>query len=470
MRMKKLALGVALALYMAALWNGMAMEGKALDANAEGTSEKENSQTAIWESAKIESDVFRVSKLTDADTGSFSKATGGGCVTVSREDGIGFLYIKFDRVPQPWTMTDNATGREYACGQNGFLHEYVPVEGLPNALTLHFDTGTVIADIYVFSEGQVPDWVQTWENPCEKADLLLISSHSDDEQLFFAGVLPYYAGELGYEVQVAYVVQHFEVGKSQNHVRPHEQLDGLWTVGVRHYPVMGEFPDLYAESKDRQEAFLQAQAVFENYGYTYDDFVTYMVELLRRFKPLVVVSHDLNGEYGHGTHVLASAAITEALEAAADSKAFPESVQIYGVHAVEKLYLHLYNQNKIVMNWDEPLENFGGKTAFEVTREGFDCHKSQHWTWFYKWIYGKEGRVVNKASDIKSYSPCKYGLYYTSVGPDEEGGDFFEHVMTYAEREQHMKEIRKTMQSMVYEKMKDAIGLAAESAAREAGK
>lgn len=426
------------------------------------TEETTEETVASFEDAKLKADGLKVSALTDGNTGTYSKASKEATVVVSREDGIGFLYIKFDRIPTQWTLIDDALGQTTTCGTNGFLHEYVEVEGMPNSLTLIFPEGTVVADIFVFSQGLVPDWVQTWEPPCEKADLLLVSSHSDDEQLFFAGVLPYYAGELGYQVQVAYVVQHFQVGKSLNHVRPHEQLDGLWTVGVRNYPVMSELPDLYAKSKNRQEAFDQAVEVFGKSGYSYEDFVSYITECFRRFKPLVVVSHDLNGEYGHGTHVLCASAITEAIEGAKDENFCQDSAQLWGCHEVEKVYLHLYEENQIVMNYDEPLASFGGKTAFEVTQDGFACHKSQHWTWFNKWIYGTEEKPIKKATDIKKYSPCKYGLFYSSVGLDEVGGDFFEHVPTYAMRKEHCMQMRVQIQRNAYEQLKKAIRISGE--------
>ena len=47
-----------------------------------------------------------------------------------------------------------------------------------------------VCDISVFSEGDLPQWVQVWQPQCEKADIMLLSTHSDDEQLFFAGLLP----------------------------------------------------------------------------------------------------------------------------------------------------------------------------------------------------------------------------------------------------------------------------------------
>ena len=365
--------------------------------------------------------------LMDGKRSTYSGTDADASVTLTDAGGIAALYIEFDRIPQPWTLN----GAD--CGQHGFLHEFVDVPALlgapANTLTLSFPQGTVISEIYAFSAGELPDWVQQWQPPCQQADLLLLSSHSDDEQLFFAGVLPYYAVERQLNVQVAYIVQHFD-----NHTRPHEQLDGLWTVGIRNYPVMPEFPDLYSESKDRAEAFSQAQAVFERAGFTYDDFVCYITECLRRFRPLVVVSHDLNGEYGHGTHVYCAAALTDALTAAADETQFPESAAEHGVWTVEKTYLHLYPENPIVMDWDVPLDSLGGKTAFQVTQDGFSCHKSQHWTWFHKWIYGTEEAPITKATQIRGYSPCRYGLYDSRVGPDITGGDFFENVETYAQR------------------------------------
>ncbi len=377
-------------------------------------------------------------RLFDASRSTYTRISDGASITLSRPDGIAALYIEFDRIPSEWTLTDPATGATVPAGQNAFLHEFVDISALfdplPDSLTLTFPADTVIADIYAFSAGELPHWVQTWNPPCQQADLLLLSSHSDDEQLFFAGVLPYYAVERRLNVQVAYVVQHFEAWGAPDHQRPHEQLDGLWAVGVRNYPVMSDFPDLYSESKDRATAFSSAQKVYQSAGITYEDFVGYITGCIRRFKPLVVVSHDLNGEYGHGTHVYAAAALTDAITLAADESQYPDSAAVYGPWTVEKTYLHLYPENPITMDWDTPLDSLGGKTPFEVTQDGFACHKSQHWTWFYRWIYGTADAPVTKATQVRGYSPCRYGLYDTNVGPDVAGGDFFEHVETYAQR------------------------------------
>ena len=377
--------------------------------------------------------------LTDGSRTAVASAGGPAQVTLSRAGGIAGVYIEFDTIPQPWTAADPLTGDSLSCGEKGFLHEYVDLsalgDGLPESLVLDFPAGADIGELYVFSEGELPGWVQVWQPPCERADLLLVSSHADDEQLFFAGVLPYYAVERGLNVQVAYLVQYFEGGYA-DHRRTHEQLDGLWTVGVRNYPVMPEFPDLYAESKDRDTALAQAVSVYEAAGYTYEDFVDYLTWCIRRFRPLVVVSHDPDGEYGHGTHVLCADALGTALERAADPALDQARGETLDPWQVEKTYLHLYPENQIVMDWDTPLDSLGGKTPFQVSQEGFACHESQHWTWFYRWIYGSSGSPIQRAADIQNYSPCLYGLYNTRVGPDTAGGDFFEHVETWAQREE----------------------------------
>ncbi len=383
--------------------------------------------------------------LKDGSRDTYTQAQEGNTVTLSAEDGIVSVYVEFDRLPAgAWTIRDPESGKSADCGGNEFLHDFADVKALlgtaPKTLELSFAQGAYISEIYVFS-GQTPDWVQRWEPELEQADLLLLTTHSDDEQLFFAGVLPYYAIERGYKVQVVYFIQYFTRGNSRDHTRPHEQLDGLWTVGIRNYPHISEFPDIYAEGKDREAVLGKILANFAPYGYKYEDFLGYSVEMLRRFKPLVVVDHDLNGEYGHGAHVLNTAVMCDAIELANDPSSYPESAEKYGLWKPEKLYLHLYDQDPIVMDWDTPYESMGGKTPVEMTQEGFRCHKSQHWTWFYRWIYGTSGAPITKASQIKTYSPCNYGLWYSSVGKDEKGGDFFENVMSYAEKKAEAERI-----------------------------
>ena len=181
----------------------------------------------------------------------------------------------------------------------------------------------------------------------------------------------------------------------------------------------------------------------ELYGYKYEDFVGYIVEVLRRFKPLVVVDHDLDGEYGHALHIVNTYSLCRALEICEDASQYPDSANKYGTWMPEKVYLHLYDRNKIIMDWDTPYESMGGKTPFEMTQEGFRNHMTQQYPKFTVWLYGTDDAPIEKASDIVEYSPCEYGLYYSSVGYDVKGGDMFENVLTYAEKQAAEEEAKR---------------------------
>jgi hypothetical protein len=96
------------------------------------------------------------------------------------------------------------------------------------------------------------------------------------------------------------------------------------------------------------------------------------------------------------------------------------------------------------MDYDIPLESFGGKTAFEVSQDGFSYHKSQHWMRFYKWLYGTTEAPITKASQITDASPCYFGLYRSTVGADVLGGDFFENLKSYRTQREEAKEDKET--------------------------
>lgn len=369
----------------------------------------------------------------------------GGYVTLKHEKGIGSLYILFDQQDCFYTLINEDTGEKHTMDTAGFLHAYVNLEEIfgkaPECLTLVFDVeDTKVCEIHAFTTGEVPDWVQKWEQPAEGAsDLVLFSTHGDDEQLFFAGMLPYYGQELGYNVQVVYMTGHWNMGMR----RSHEMLNGLWAVGVRNYPVFGPFGDYNTTTKE------EIYQKYRDKGVSEEDILAFVVENVRRFRPKVAVGHDLFGEYGHGMHMVYADLLCRASEISMDPTVFPESAEKYGTWDIPKTYLHLYWENPIRMNWDVPLESFGGMTAYEVTRFlGFPCHVSQQ-TYYSSYFAG-----MDTAADITQNSPCEFGLYRSTVGEDQEKNDLFENVTSHAEDallEAQRQEEAEQLQQMVEE-------------------
>lgn len=339
-------------------------------------------------------------------------------------EGIGSLYIIFVKEYGEFTVTDLDSGEVHTFGQYSFLSEFADLEEAfgkaPLRVRLDFKNGPgEIREMYAYTPGEVPADVQRWKLPKEgETDLILFSTHGDDEHLFFAGILPYYAKEKGYEVLVCYMTDH----RNATTMRVYEMLKGLWAVGVDTYPILGSFPDQGSESE------IVALQLFNSAGYTEEDLRSFIVENIRRYKPKVAIGHDLKGEYGHGQHMLYSRVLTEAVEAAVDPEKFPESAEKYGIWDVPKTYLHLYGENQIKMDWDKPMESFGGMSAYLVSKElGFPCHVTQYLDFASYFSYS------DLAVNVKEYGPCDFGLYRSTVGLDVEKNDFFENVTTHAE-------------------------------------
>lgn len=312
------------------------------------------------------------------------------------------LYVKVEKACE-WTVTlPDGTVKE--CGKTGFIHEVTELGQAVTSFDMDLPQGMRLCDLYAFTDGQFPEWVQLWEPPCEKADLMVMPTHSDDEYLWFGGTLPYYAGELGYNVQVVYLTNHYN-----NTRRCHEQLNSLWLVGVRHYPVMGDFTDVWETMNSEWDAY--------SFFGGHKKVLAFQVEVLRRFSPKVIVAQDAKGEYGHGAHRVNVSTMREALELINDPTAFPESAEKYGTCEVQKCYLHLWKENPITVNWgDMPLKRFDGETALSIAEKGFECNITQM-------------RYIFRVQDSGRFDCRQFGLVYSTVGNDTEGNsDFFENV------------------------------------------
>lgn len=364
--------------------------------------------------------------LFDGNLGWAKTVSAPASLTMASETGIGSLYIRFAVFHGAYTLRDPENGAEYVWQQK-YLHDFIDLEALfgyvPNTVELIFDHDSVtINELSAYSPGTVPADVQRWEDPVEgQTDLIVFSTHGDDEHLFFAGILPYYAVERQYQVQLVYLTDHHN---NDGVTRMREILDGLWAAGITTYPVFGEFEDFYRWGIDNTYTAFEAQ------GVTRDDLIAFVAEQIRRFKPKVVVGHDFNGEYDNGQHMVYADVLAAALELTMDPEQFPESAETYGTWDVPKAYFHLYKENALVMDWDQPLESFGGKTAWQVSKAALQKHVSQipalektGWYFGDSWY----------AAYIGTYSPCHFGLYRTTVGEDVAKNDFFENVTSHAE-------------------------------------
>lgn len=302
------------------------------------------------------------------------------------------LYMQARNEQGEWENIASFDGKFYA--------QYYPVDGLKEIRFLPRDNPRAefkLSEVTVVTPGKLPDSFQVWEEPSDHVDMMLVHGHPDDELLWFGGLLPYYGGELDKEVLVVCVCP-------AGFHRKLELLDGLWTCGLRVHPILGTFHDYITNRRDE---------ILQEWGDV--NLISFITEQMRTYHPKVMVTQDEKGEYGHGVHRAVCYAVKKAVEISRDPEQYPKQAGRLGVWDVQKVYIHLYEENQITMDWQVPLERFDGMIAQDVTRKAFLCHRSQQ----------GRGWAVN---DGGVHDNSLFGLYYTTVGPDEKGGDMFEHI------------------------------------------
>lgn len=327
-------------------------------------------------------------------------------ITAPEGKPIAGLYVCFGNMPESWEIQTSDDGKDWFTavpGDTRFLHAYValpqPAQHVRLAVTSEKKTALRINDLFVLSEGDLPDWVQVWQPTEEKADILFLSTHPDDELIFFGGAIPTYAVEQQRKVVVAYFTR-------SNTTRSSELLNGLWHMGVRTYPVIGNFKDSYAKN---------LKAAYKSAGGK-GKVNEWIVGLYRQYKPEVVVTQDTNGEYGHKQHMMIADAAQNCIALAANEDEFTASTIAYGTWQVKKLYLHLYPENQITFDWTVPLKSMNGATGIELAEEAYTLHKTQ----------ASSGMSVTETGT--KYDNRVFGLAFTTVGEDVRKNDFLENI------------------------------------------
>ena len=327
-------------------------------------------------------------------------------ITAPEGKPIAGLYVCFGNMPESWEIQTSDDGKDWFTavpGDTRFLHAYValpqPAQHVRLAVTSEKKTALRINDLFVLSEGDLPDWVQVWQPTEEKADILFLSTHPDDELIFFGGAIPTYAVEQQRKVVVAYFSR-------SNTPRSSELLNGLWHMGVRTYPVIGNFKDSYAKN---------LKAAYKTAGGK-GKVNEWIVGLYRQYKPEVVVTQDTNGEYGHKQHMMIADAAQNCIALAANEDEFTASTIAYGTWQVKKLYLHLYPENQITFDWTVPLKSMNGATGIELAEEAYTLHKTQ----------ASSGMSVTETGT--KYDNRVFGLAFTTVGEDVRKDDFLENI------------------------------------------
>lgn len=316
------------------------------------------------------------------------------------------LYVLSGMQPDLYRVEAAIGGgwREIPIPGDRFNTQCIPLDGLTRFRIVSTDRQLRLMEVRLYGAGELPDGVVRFRPEAGKADLLVLACHPDDDILWLGALMPIYAGQLRMEVQVAYMTARFSYRRC-------EAIDALWHCGVTRGPAFVGLKDSGSIS--------YTEAVEQWGGQT--ETARKIARLIRRWQPEVLATQDVKGEYGHIQHRAMVAACSLAVRLAADPG--ERTLRDLPPWQVKKYYIHLYNEDPLVLDCARPLDAFGGKSAFQVAEEAFQFHKSQQ--------VGRYQVAMDGPYDIR-----RYGLAYSDVGPDERHDGLFEHIDGLYEREE----------------------------------
>ena len=266
-----------------------------------------------------------------------------------------------------------------------------------------------------------------WQAPLAKITVLVVCAHPDDEGIFFGGVLPYYSGIL--QTPTLLIAMTSGGGNQSGYpLRENELRNACWTYGMRYEPIFGRFKDVsqstpnpYTNTIDLTWDFWANWSQQSN-GSDVEagklKAANYIAEQIRRYQPEIIITHDLNGEYGHDSHKATARATTNAFFIAADPSATATNLIGLPPWQAKKLYLHLYPTNQFFHQyWESPVSFLNNQSARQLVDAGLTNHVSQT-------IGGPGGQTrvatsVYRFGEIYDAYPSEWwGLFATTVGPD----------------------------------------------------
>lgn len=298
---------------------------------------------------------------------------------------------------------------------------------------------------------QFPD-ARGWQARPDKANLMVISAHPDDEGIFFGGTYAYYT-----QVKRLHVVGISMTSGDATlapQARESEFRDAVWTYGLRNPPIFPRFKDTRTTTLD-ETWDLWADGVVDGKGVAEGrQLATRTVAMwIRRYRPDVVATHDFQGEYGHMNHQATALATSDALGMAADPQVNLSNLPPW---QVKKMYVHLlpsaplFHDHWETISIDTDGNGVADASPRQVTNAGMEFHVSQ----------GKpKVSTVYASGEVRAdwgIHPSEWwGLFSSTVGPDTvvpdftapdpnnipmtysnwARGDFFENLKAFADRD-----------------------------------
>ncbi len=299
-------------------------------------------------------------RLSDSRYNSRISFTKEETLQISFADGARGLYVAWYSAPaaaRVEILDVSGTVLSSVAANPDLINEYFPLpEGCAKA-RIAGDQPFAVSELGVYDSVAPPEGLCVMEAQQAQPKAMLILAHTGDEAYDFGCLLPFFSGK-----DAAIVFLSSESRQAQQ-----QAIEAAYAMGSRTQPVFADFPYYRDAILDLRKMYgLVDKAELSNY----------LIRLLRRYQPEVLITHAALGERSDGMHLLTATHVLLAAAQAADPTQEYTSAREYGAWQVRAVYQHLETGSYPIYDTNAPITAYGGKSALELAEIVYERYPS----------------------------------------------------------------------------------------------
>ncbi|HRX57643.1 MAG TPA: phosphodiester glycosidase family protein [Eubacteriales bacterium] len=293
------------------------------------------------------------------------------------------IYLEWYTLSKAYTIEQYGASGELigSIARQDFVNCYYPLDASAATVKIVCDSEAALSSVTVYGEGTLPDGVEQWEPTLSEADLLFVASTPEAAVTDFYALLALYTVE--HQVPTVLTVIERESRTEQG-----ELLAGLWRMGIRTYPVFGDFYCVNNEAYKR---------VRSSWGVGATD--SFVEDELSAYGEKIIITHEPEEMAFDGASQFTAEVVLDVVDDGDDFE------------ALQKVYC-VSSEDGTQPDFSQALIAFDGMSVLEAANDAY--------------LENADMRRFHKTLVPSSV----FQLAYTTVGEDAAGDDLLENIDT----------------------------------------
>jgi len=273
---------------------------KTAHAEAEPDATDLTDQCEITLPERSESFLYR---FTDGRYNSRVSFTKDETLTIAVPDEAAGLYVAWYTAPESALveMLDSSEAViSTTTASTELLNDYYIVPEGCASIRISGEKAFAISELSVYDTETPPDALSIMAAQKTQPEVMIVLAHTADEAYYFGSLLPYCRSD---DVAVVFLMAYSREAQQ-------EAIELQYSIGSRMQPIFAGFT-YFRSYMDNDQMY----AVMDE-----DEITEYMLRLVRKYQPNVLITHDIAGEDGDCTTALAATHVQLAAEQATEKK------------------------------------------------------------------------------------------------------------------------------------------------------